>query len=291
MGKSRSIIKQSLERFDSLMAIGASRFDAKQSARQSSPTPFWSFTTGQIHSYTTRKVYQQQVLRFVTWAREVHGIRKLDELDAQAANLATTYLRERVRDAQSPHTLAVERAALRMFFSNRSLCDTVVLPRRTRSSISRSRSVAVRDKDFQPANHQVLIQFLRVTGLRRSEARDLRTGDVHRTGPDTAIVIVRNGKGGKAREVPVLSGYADFVVSVATAVKEGERLFRIPSHLDVHALRRDFAQHYYMQLSGRDLPPAAGRLPVNSYDKAAIYLVSRALGHNRLDVVLRHYIR
>jgi hypothetical protein len=71
-----------------------------------------------------------------------------------------------------------------------------------------------------------------------------------------------------------------------------ERVFpRIPSHLDVHALRREFAQGLYQDLSGRPLPLVTGRLRSEDYDDEAVALVSRALGHNRLDVVLRHYLR
>jgi len=39
------------------------------------------------------------------------------------------------------------------------------------------------------------------------------------------------------------------------------------------------------------LPPVAGRLRRDEYDHAAAQQVSWALGHNRLDVVLRHYLR
>ena len=48
----------------------------------------------------------------------------------------------------------------------------------------------------------------------------------------------------------------------------------------------------YRELTGgRVLPPKQGRLRPGSYDREAALQVSRALGHNRLDVALRHYLR
>jgi len=58
MGHRKSIVREAIERLDSLMAIGASRFQAKQAKRAASPEGGWTVSTGKIHSHTTRKVYQ-----------------------------------------------------------------------------------------------------------------------------------------------------------------------------------------------------------------------------------------
>jgi hypothetical protein len=39
------------------------------------------------------------------------------------------------------------------------------------------------------------------------------------------------------------------------------------------------------------LPPVTGRLQRTDYDLEAVMIVSRALGHNRRDVVLHNYLR
>jgi hypothetical protein len=71
-----------------------------------------------------------------------------------------------------------------------------------------------------------------------------------------------------------------------------ERIFpRIPSHLDIHAIRRAYAQGLYVELSGRSLPPSQGRLHPRAYDPVAVARVSRNLGHARLDVVRTNYLR
>jgi hypothetical protein len=76
-------------------------------------------------------------------------------------------------------------------------------------------------------------------------------------------------------------------------LKQAERVFdHIPTHMDVHALRREYAQALYLfHAPGRTLPSPLGRLQHKSYDVSVVQQVRWALGHNRLDVVLRHYLR
>lgn len=107
------------------------------------------------------------------------------------------------------------------------------------------------------------------------------------------VVFVKNGKGGKEREVPVLSGREQDILAVIVGRDPDERVFaKIPKNMDVHSYRREFAQAMYLALApGYQLPPASGRLKRNSYSKEAVDSVSQALGHNRRSVVLCHYLR
>ena len=55
--------------------------------------------------------------------------------------------------------------------------------------------------------------------------------------------VAVKAKGGKWRAVPVLLALADAVRRLVAGRSPDERLFsRIPSHLDIHACRRRFAQ-------------------------------------------------
>jgi integrase len=293
MGSRKSIIREAIERLDSLMAIGQSRFQAKQAQRATSPDVGWTVSTGKIHSHTTRKVYQQHVLAFINWARTTHGITRLAWLDERADELATRYLAAHVASRKSAYTLQTERAALRLFFGDWSLAAAVSIPTRTRTTITRSRGPAGHDRHFQPAHWQEHIRFARACGLRRSELRDLRVRDVYIADDGKLFVHVENGKGGKAREVPVLPGHEQDVLAVVQGRAPHEKVFdHIPRHMDVHSYRRDSAQRRYLQHApGQVLPPPEGRLSRDDYDPAATQEVSSALGHNRLDVVLRHYLR
>jgi integrase len=293
MGSHKSIIREAIERLDSLMAIGTSCFQAKQAQRASSPDGGWTVSTGKIHSHTTRKVYQQHVLAFINWARTQHGITRLAWLDERADELATQYLTEHVAAGRSAYTVQSERAALRLFFGNWSLATTVGIPRRTRTTITRSRGSAGHDRHFQSAHWQAHIRFAQACGLRRAELGDLRVRDVYTASDGTLFVHVKHGKGGKAREVPVLPGQEQYVLAVVQDRAPHEKVFdHIPKHMDVHSYRRDSAQQRYLQHApGQALPPVDGRLRRDDYDPAATQQVSWALGHNRLDVVLRHYLR
>jgi integrase len=293
MGSRKSIIREAIERLDSLMAIGQSRFQAKQSRRAASADGGWTVSTGKIHSHTTRKVYQQHVLAFINWARTTHEITRLAWLDERADELATPYLTAHAAASRSAYTLQTERAALRLFFGDWSLAAAVSIPRRTRATITRSRGPASHDRHFKPANWQAHIRFAQACGLRRAELRDLRVRDVYIARDGTLFVHVKHGKGGKAREVPVLSSHEQDVLAVVQGRAPHEKVFdHIPKHMDVLSYRRDSAQRRYLQHApGQALPPVEGRLRLDGYDPAATQQVSWALGHNRLDVVLRHYLR
>ncbi len=290
MGKHKGLLYEAVERLDQLMAIGESRRKAKTRARHDDPS-LWSFSTGRMHSFQTRATYQGHVMRFLRWARRAYGVRRLQEVDAHAEHLTVQYLSEQMEAGRSAWTLQAQRSALRLFFGQRDLAAELVLPRRRREDIVRSRQPAVRDQDFLPEHWQSLISFLHATGLRRSEVRALRVSDVSFS-ERGAEVIVHRGKGGRSRVVPVLAGYEDQVRALVATRKTDERIFaRLPSHLDIHALRRVYAQALYQQLSGRPLPPPTARLRPQDYDQEAVLRVSQALGHNRADVTLTFYLR
>jgi integrase len=274
--------------------LNTSRFAAKQ-ARREAGEHIWAYSDGVIHSHGTRNAYQPHIMRFIRWAREHYEVRRLSVLDSRADELATEYLDDRLTQGRSPYTVQAERSALRLFFSDRDLASTLVIPPRRRENITRSRRVQVRTKDFNPDNWQPLVRFLQATGLRRDEVRRLQVEDI-RENPDGGAleVVVKkgHGKGGRPREVPVLPGREQDVLCQRDGRDPQEPVFpRIPSHLRPHSLRREYAQAYYRHISCRELPSPIGRLKRSDYDEAAVKQVSLALGHNRTDVVLRHYLR
>lgn len=291
MGKHKGIIYAALERLDSLMAIGEKRSEAKAQA-QAQGQSTWAFSDGKIHSYQTRTNYQRIVLHFLIWCRAEHGTHYLHEVDEQADVLASLYLQTRVEQGYSAWTLQTERSALRLFFQDRTLAQSVVLPQRRREAIKRSRYPAVRDRHFQPKNWPELLAFLDATGLRREEARDLRVGDIYPRMDGRLVVRVRRGKGGQSREVEVFPGHEEAVLAVVRGRRSEEQVFAgVPGHLDVHAQRRQFAQEFYQHESGRPLPSPEGRLQTNEIDQDAARHVSEELGHHRLDIITTNYIR
>ena len=292
MGKRPGAKYVAVQRLNALMADGTKRADAKADARQRGESLF-GFTDQRIHSYESRNNYQKVVMRFLDWCRQEYDLHDAEKIDAMADELASVYFRERIVAGYSAWTLQTERSALRMYFQNRNLAASIDFPRRKRENIVRSRGTAVRDAHFQPANWQPLIKFCLACGLRREELRDLRVRDIGLRASDQRLVVrVVKGKGGKWREVPVFPGREqDVQVVIEGRDREAHVFERLPSNMDIHSYRRQFAQELYEYLSGRPLPPQHGRLLADDFDADAALQVSRCLGHNRIDIIFGHYIR
>ncbi len=292
MGKRPGAKYVAIQRLDALMADGKKRSDAKAEARMRGESLF-AWTDNRIHAFETRTNYQNVVMRFLAWCRDQHNLRDMAQIDARADELVSLYLTERIAQGYSAWTLQTERSALRMFWSDRNLAAGVTLPMRRRKDIKRSRLPVQRDRNINLDNWQHVISFCLACGLRREELRDLRVCDVYVRSHDQRLVVrVVRGKGGKKREVLVFPGREQSVLDMVVGKVPDEHVFRhISSLLDIHSYRRQFARDLYEHLSGKPLPPAEGRLHMADLDQTAILQVSRSLGHNRLDVVIGHYIQ
>ncbi len=291
MGKRPGAKYAAVQRLDALMADGEKRSDAKDAARARGASLF-AFTDGKIHAFETRENYQKIVMRFIDWCRDDQDMRDPARIDAHADALASLYLAQRIEQGKSAWTLQTERSALRMYFQDRDLAASVELPKRRRQDIKRSRGPATRDRHFQPANWQPFITFCLACGLRREELRDLLVRDIyHRPGDDQLVVHVCKGKGGKDRKVAVFPGREQDILEVIAGRDPEAHVFERLPQTDIHAFRRQFAQELYEHLSGRPLPPQAGRLQAKDFDYDAALEVSRRLGHNRVDIIFGSYIR
>ncbi len=307
MTRQPSIIFEACARFDVLKAIGVSRYHLRRrmradAARRGVRMPPLAISTGRIHADKTLDTYKGIALRYVHWARDVYGVRRLADLDDAAERLVALYLVARRDAGDSPYTLKTTRAALRMFHRPayapeereervRMLGAAVELPLRRREDITRSRAAVAMDDEIVPDRYIGIVAFCCATGLRRRELAALLVDDVYGVG-DTLIVEVRNGKGGKHRLAPVLPALQESVLCVvATRLPEDLLFPRIPVRLDIHAYRRAYAQALYREGNTRLLPPREGRLPRGSVDQERALYVSRALGHERIEVVVQHYLR
>jgi integrase len=292
MGTRRGAKYLAVKRFDALMADGVKRSEAKAEAQARGESLF-AFTDQRIHAFETRENYQNIVMRVLVWCRDEHNLRDLTLIDTRADELASRYLMERVVQGYSAWTLQTERSALRMFFQKRDLAAGVVLPTRKRKNIKRSRQPALRDHNINLENWQHVIQFCLACGLRREELRDLRVCDVFVRSADRQLVVrVVKGKGGKQREVSVFPGREQAVLNAVAGKEPDAHVFgRLSSLLDIHSYRRQFARDLYEHLSGKPVPPVVDRLCLADLDPIAILQVSRCLGHNRLDVVINHYLQ
>lgn len=298
MGTHRGITSAAFERLEALMALNQSRHEAKQALRaMSSDEPLVAPSTGKIHSYQTREKYQAVVRRFITWCKEEQHLFRLERVDARAEELVTAWLSERLAEGKKPDTLQADRSALRLFFQDWTLAAEVVIPPRYWQEITRSRLPAQRDALIPREVAEPLEQFFAACGVRRDEANHLRAEDIQasRCPAYQLEVDIRPGygKGGRPRRAPVYPGREPAVLAQLAGRAPNERVFpyKVDSRLNPQAQRRQYAQDFYRLLSGRELPPQDRRLRKSDYDKEVVLEVSRYLGHNRIDVLLKSYLR
>ena len=285
MGHKKSLVRQVFEKLQGMAAFGQSKHrDKLSNGGKAMPN--------KIYSHSTMKNYLDAATTFARWAREQHSCKTLE----QAQLYTGDYLRYRMSGGNTCWTVSRDASALAKLYQCKSTDFGVKLPKRRRADVRKNRDSS-NAKGFNAKKHSDLVDLCKATGLRRHEVAALRPEDVVRDGQGRVLVYVQQGKGGKERTVVALN---DRPYQIArTAQSEGrERVIeRIPCRAPIHPLRHEFARELYHRLA-RDtalLPKAevyccrADRAGIH-YDKAAMRVVSEALGHNRLDVVT-NYLR
>lgn len=288
-----SLVKQINDTLMDKTAFGESKYQAKAEGT----------ANDHIYSFSTLKAYMKHCNYFASWCRDNpaitaelgHKARTLDEIRPFAGQ----WISDRIDAGLSPYTIKLEAAALTKLYG-RSAEDLQLppTPERKRQDITRSRNDAVRDKHFSVSKNAPLIAFCKNTGLRRRELAELCYKDI-RYDYGQMEILVRNGKGGKQRIVPVLDQAA--VLSVMPDILAGDpdsRIFpKIHSGADIHAYRAYYAAALYNRLK-RPLDTlehhqkyyCRGDKKGTVYDRQAMLIVSRALGHNRISVIAEHYL-
>lgn len=282
MGKRMSLTKQLAEALNKQARFGQSKHVAKAQERERCQKTGDTYNPSRapgIHSISTMESYKKEGIKFTNWAKATHGCRYLEETKTHVSQ----YLREGIERGLSPWTLQLQRAALRKALEDNKIAADVKLPTRYRDGVSRSRGDKPMDREFSEHRNRDLVDFSKATGLRRHEMAALKRGDVKIT-EDGLKVHVKQGKGGRPREVPVLNSYLEKIGSIVSGKEADEKLFeRIPVRADIHGYRREYAAARYQELAGRPFD----RKEIN---RDTIRQISQDLGHNREDVVIRSYL-
>lgn len=100
------------------------------------------------------------------------------------------------------------------------------------------------------------------------------------------------------RRIEVIPNYEKAILDAAKGKGLEDRIFsRVPSHMDVHGYRREYAQALYNSLARpvdkipkRDKYICRGDKKGVIYDKKAMLCVSRQLGHNRISIIAGHHL-
>ena len=298
--KSRKCLKmQSKDVLDGLKCFGRSKYQDKQNAAAeydrirpagiSKQEYINNALRPHIYSYRTYGDYVKHINYFLKWCEERYKCKTL----AQCREHVDEWLQERIDAGLSAYTLKLEAASLAKLYQESSK-NFVPTPSRERGAITRSRGYAKRDSGFSLEKNKEIISFCRATGLRRAELEAL-TGNQLLEKPEGYYIMVK-GKGGRYRESPVIGHHAEEVAARMRAAGNGKVWGKVPSHMDVHSYRSEYATAIYCAYARNPIPEkdryhCRGDRKGLTMDRMAMLEASRALGHNRIDIVAGHYIR
>lgn len=283
MGKRKSLVRQGTEKLLAMAAYGHSKHTDKQ---ENGGFP----AREKIYSSVTMDNYIDYVSRFLRWAQEAHGCRFLDE----TLQYVGEYLELR-KQTMSAWTVRAEAAGIAKLFQCGMHDFGVELPVRSRDDITQHREDRW-IKHFAPERHKDILDFGNASGLRRHELKAVTPDDVWEEDGQT-YVFVKSGKGGKTRTVPCLNSDPLRIAQEAAAAGKTVIFDHIHSRAPIHQLRATYARTAYANLVRplEEIPLEERYICRGSkkgiiYDKKALAAVSRALGHQRLDVIADNYL-
>jgi len=187
----------------------------------------------------------------------------------------------------------------------------ITLPVRRSSDVKRSREDTANDKHIcRSGKYADVFTVACSSGCRRCDMYSLTVNSlIEKDG--RYFLDIRQSKGGRDRLAPILPENEEQVKAIFEKAKETgkKRIFEhIPKEIDIHSLRREYAKDLYHTLADnkslRDIyldycPPRAEKVKSdfykdrqgNVFERDTVYVVSQALGHNRIDTSITSYLR
>ena len=282
----KSLVRQVEEKLVGKLAAGESRHQGKIAG----------IADSKVYSYGSLDSYLQQCCTFVKTVKAEHKVKTLDD----CRPFVDQYLQRSIDAGMSSYTIKLQASALAKLYDCSSE-EFIPTPARHREDITRSRGAAVRDAHFSEARNKALVDFCCSTGLRRHELVSL-TGDcLRQDAQGNYQVYVRSGKGGKSRLTPVMGSkdQVQNVVDLCNKAGTGKVFEKVHNGADIHSYRRVYCTRVY----NATCRPVSSLLPGTSeryycrgsmagvvLDRSSLEVCSRALGHNRVSVVVSHYM-
>ena len=140
--------------------------------------------------------------------------------------------------------------------------------------------------------------------LSKDQARELQALndalDFYKKYPQyDTYVCYRKDKGGRTRFSPIIGDHKEEIVQRFRDTPADEKVWKaVPSAADIYSYRGDYAVALYReharpleQCGKREIYYCRGDMRGCHYDKVAMRVASKALGHNRLSVIAGHYLR
>ena len=252
-------------------------------------------TKNKIYSKATFQTYKQQYKHFADWLEKAHPEAKTLE-DARA--FVDEYLKHLIELERSAYSISTAKAAIAKVMGVEAT-QFIATPPRLRADIKRSRGEAVRDKHISEKKEEELARFTSATGLRRKEMTMITADDLFFENNQAYLNITRGTKGGKPRVAKIVGKTEEETKEIVEWIqsKQGRLFNKLSSNYDNHFYRATYANRLYNQLK-RDIDkiPTQDKYIMRKeragevYDKKAMLLVSKALGHNRISVIAQSYL-
>lgn len=276
-------------------------------------------STYKIYSYSTLDTYLKECTKYCNWLKEEKNIHNRESL-ANTEKYAKEYLQRQLEDGKSVYTVKMERSALSMLYNKQI---DIQLPERTAKNVTRSRNVTESDRHFsEDGKYKSVFVLARATGGRRSDLEKLTPENFIEKDGKMYVTFLQS-KGGRDRVAPVLPQYQNQVKEILKDSQQGEKLCpKISTALDIHGMRREYCQTLYNTVKGdkelqqeylkfyperkefktqkdrdgnsytREITSQTYRdRDGNVYDRDDVYICTQALGHNRLEVTISHYLK
>lgn len=252
-------------------------------------------TRNKIYSKNTFETYKRQFRYFADWLSEAH---KEAYTLTDARQYVDEYLLHLVELGRSAYSITTAKAALAKVFQTEAT-QFIDTPARERANIKRSRGVAVRDSNISNKTETKLALFSSAVGLRRKEMMSIESKDLFFKNGKAYLNVTKGTKGGKPRIVEICGiseGETKMIVEWIQS-REGKLFPKLNTNYDNHYYRAVYAQRLYdrYKRKEKDIPSKeryimrkerAGEV----YDKLAMEIVSKNLGHNRISVIAQSYL-
>lgn len=307
----RSVLKHQInERLNELDRLGQSKSLEKRKLKESGAS-FGDAIPG-IYSIKTKENYRQVANQFTQYCIDHKSESPRSDLDHLLKKHGKSYLIYRENNNLSVSTLSRDRAGLNKLMNSQKKIDYKF---KTRSihDIKRSRSdYNKNNKHFNEKLNYNLVALAKGTGGRRSDLAKLTPNNFFNEN-GRLYCNFNQSKGGKSRTVVVREEFRTQIENLISMTRPENLLFeRIHSHADIHSYRRNYAQELYKdvlkdldlnndlrKLYGERIEPhiksdkyiTKGENDNFSGLRNDLFLITKSLGHNRLDVAVNHYLR
>ncbi len=251
------------------------------------------YTEG-IYSWSTYESYKKHCVQFAKWAKKKYGCKNLFELKQYIEE----YIYYRVAKNISASTIKLDVSAIGKLYKIHSTDLNIDTPSRKRADIKRFRNYKPEEHKTHCRKNKRVIDYISGTGLRRHELKKALVNDIYEK--DGSLFIHTVGKGGKPRDALINSDFESHIKNCIKDLRPAERIFddnELKNKIEYHYYRAEYACSIYKKFARNisDIPAKDKYICRNDkagviYDKVAMLIVSRNLGHNRINVIANNYL-